>query len=185
MKKLRLLLALCVAGFLFSTNVMAQDGAVAGQAVTYTLPAMAIVDIEGIAPALTFVVPTEAGDAIAPVSNSATWLNYTSVIATGLTNKVSVALNKAMPVSTTLKVTAAADVAGGNGTVGAASAQITLSTAAQVIISTIGSCYTGTGTAKGHNLTYEWSVNAAGYATLVSNTTASDVTVTYTIAGTL
>jgi len=185
MKQCKFLLISGGAFLFFSANVMAQDTQEAGQAVTYTIPAMAILDIEGTAPALSFVVPEQAGSPIAAVTNNATWLNYTSVIVTGTTNKVSVALSQAMPVSTTLKVTAGADAAAGNGTMGTAPAPVTLSAIAQDIITGIGSCYTGDGISKGHNLTYEWSVDAAGYAALVTNAQASDVTVTYTIAASI
>jgi len=166
---------------LVTTNAMAQDGAEAGEAVTYSLPAMEILDVEGLAPTLTFVVPTEAGTAIGEVTSNTSWINYTSIIETGSTNKVSVILSgTAVPVGTTLKVVAAAHAGTGDGTYGTPAATVTLSQTAQDLITTIGSCYTGTGNANGHQLTYTWSVNPDAYASVVA-AGAADITATYTI----
>lgn len=169
---------------LVTTNTMAQDTSEAGEAVTYSLPAMKILDVEGVAPTLTFAAPTEAGTAIVDVTSNTSWINYTSIIATGTTNKVSVVLSgTAVPAGTTLKVVAAAHAGTGNGTYGTPTAVVTLSAIAQDLITTIGSCFTGTGNTNGHQLTYTWSVNPAAYATVVA-AAAADITATYTIVAT-
>jgi hypothetical protein len=167
-----------------TTNAMAQDTFQAGEAVTYSLPAMAILDVEGTAPTLTFAVPTEAGTVIDAVSSSTSWINYTSIIATGTTNKVSVILSgTAEPAGTTLKVVAAAHAGTGDGTYGAPTTVVTLSQTAQDLITTIGSCFTGSGNANGHQLTYTWSVDADKYETVVAAAGAA-ITATYTIVAT-
>ncbi len=181
MKKLGLLFTMVGAAFLLTTNVMAQDTGEAGEAVTYSLPAMKILDIEGTAPSLTFAAPAEAGTAVEPVTDNASWLNYTSVIATGTTNKVTCVLSgTAVPTSTVLKVTAAAHAGTGNGTYGTTANQVTLSTSAVDVITGIGSCWTGDGNLNGHQLTYEWSITSSAYAALVT-AGAADITATYTI----
>ena len=185
MKKLTFLVGLMVVAMgLFTTNVFAQDTNEAGETVTYTLPAMAILDVEGTAPTLTFAAPAEAGDAVADVTSNGSWINYTSIIASGSTNKVTAEISAgSVPTSTTLKVVAAADASAGDGTVGTPAAQITLSGTAQDLITGIGSCYTGDGSSAGHNLTYTWSVDADGYASVA--TANASLTVTYTITASL
>jgi len=169
--------------FMLNTNVMAQANE-AGESVSYTLPSMAVLDIEGTAPSLTFTAPT-AGSSVAAVTSSESWINYSSVVEVLSTNKVTVSISAGtVPISTTLKVSAAPDAGNGNGAVGTPSSQLTLSGVAQDIITNIGSCYTGDGANSGHQLIYEWSVDADGYSNLVS-TSGNDITVTYTITATI
>lgn len=184
MKKGLLYLGMIVVVMGFATgNVNAQDTNEAGEAVNYTLPAMKILDVEGVAPTLTFVAPSESGTAIADVTSNTSWINYTSIVATATTNKVSVAITGTVPAGTTLKVVAAAHAGTGDGTYGTPASAVTLSTTAQDLITAIGSCYTGTGNTNGHQLTYTWSVNPASYATVVA-ATGSAINATYTIVAT-
>jgi len=185
MKKVTFYLGMMVVSMgMFTTNVFAAgDGTEAGEAVTYDLPAMKILDVEGTAPSLTFVAPDESGSAIAEVTSNTSWINYTSVIESGSTNKVTVALTGTVPAGTTLTVVAA-DAVGGNGNFGTPAAAVTLSATAQDLITEIGSCYTGDGDTNGHQLTYTWSVDAGGYANVVA-ASGSDITATYTIEATL
>ncbi len=168
---------------LVTTNAMAQDTYEAGEAVSYSLPAMRILDLEGVAPTLTFVAPIQAGAAIADVTSSTSWINYTSIIESLATNKVSVAITGTVPAGTTLKVVAAAHAGTGDGTYGTPTAAVTLSATAQNLITTIGSCYTGDGNTNGHQLTYTWSVNPASYASVVA-AAGTGITATYTILAT-
>jgi hypothetical protein len=183
MKKGLLYLGMMAVAMGFATsNVNAQE--FDGESVTYDLSAMAILDLEGIAPTLTFAVPSEAGSAIEAVTSEASWINYTSIIEEGTTNKVSVVLSgTAVPTGTTLQVVAAAHAGTGDGTYGTPTTVVTLSQIAQDVITAVGSAYTGTGDANGHQLTYTWSVDADAYATVVA-AAAADITATYTIVAT-
>ena len=182
MKKVMLYLGMVVVCLgLFAPNVFAQDTGEAGQAVSYDMPAMKILALKGSAPSLTFVAPANAGAAIAAVTNDSTWINYTSVVdSTSATNKVTVAISGTVPVGTTLTVAAASDAGAGNGTVGSPAGTVTLSSTAQDLITSIGSCYTGDGDGSGHQLTYTWSANSDDYADIVAGS-GSDITATYTI----
>lgn len=184
MKKLGLFFTMMVGAFcLFTTNIMAQT--TAGDIITYEIPAMANIAIAGSAPSFTFAAPAP-GAPVAAVTSNTSWINYTSLIEDASTNRISAEISAGtVPTSTTLKVTAATDAAGGDGTVGTVSSIITLSETPQDIITSIGSCYTGVGDTKGHQLTYEWSVDATGYAALKTAASASDITITYTIAATI
>lgn len=187
MKKVLLFVGMMVVTMgLVTTNVVAQDTGEAGDVVTYELDAMRILDIEGTPPALHLVKPDEAGAAVPDVTSDLSWINYTSIVVEGTTNKVTVVLTKVPPTFTTLKVVAASHAGTGNGTYGTPSSVLTLAStsAAQDIITAIGSCWTGTGNANGHKLTYTWGITAGSYATAFSVVSAADITATYTIIAT-
>ncbi|MCG8483115.1 MAG: hypothetical protein MJA31_07390 [Clostridia bacterium] len=145
-------------------------------------------DIEGANTSITmtFGAPAsdEAGSPLSdPSSNSSLWLNYSSIVgASGETRSITVKLDNAVSEGT-LTVQAASDAGNGLGSVGTAAASaITLSTTAQNIVTGIGSCYTGSGTSNGHQLTYSLSLTttSSNYSNLVHNTN-NQYTVTYTI----
>lgn len=186
MKKLALIFVavLMMAGF--TNKVVAQDTHTFGDVITYQLDAMRILDIEGTAPSLHLIKPDEAGAPVPDVQANNSWINYTSIIGTGLTNKVTVVLTKVPPTFTTLKVIASAHAGTGNGTYGIPSTELTLASAsvAQDIITGIGSCWTGTTDANGHKLTYTWGITPGAYASAVSVASANDITATYTIIAT-
>jgi hypothetical protein len=174
-----------------STSIgFAQDGADDTHTVTITVPTVALVDIEPAASknlTILFVAPTEAGEALTdPDDDTTLWLNYSSIKSgAATTNTVSVKLDALLP-GVDINVTAGADAGGGDGDVGTpAGAALTLTTADQVIVSAIGSSYTGDGATNGHNLTYSvdgaTTGGTAAYADLVA-AAGSAVTVTYTIS---
>ena len=165
---------------MFTTKVMAQDVLTAGDAVTYTMPEMKLLAVAGTAPALTFVAPAN-GAAIADVTSSGSWLNYTSIVSGILKNRIQVKITGTVPAGTTLKVVAAAPAATGDGAKGTSGSEVTLDATDKNLITLIGSCYTGTGASSGAQLTYTWSVNSDGYADLRSNAEASNISTVYTI----
>ena len=67
---------------------------------------------------------------------------------------------------------------GAKGTTGAGQSQ-TLGTQGKVVVSGIGSCYTGNGSGYGHKLGYSIDVNDADYSKIVAKSHV--ITVTYTI----
>jgi len=171
-----------------STSIgFAQDNEDDTHTVTITVPTVALVDIEPAASknlTILFVAPTEAGLPLAdPVDDTSLWLNYSSII-TASANTVSVKLDALLP-GVDINVTAGADAGGGDGDVGTpAGAALTLTTADQVIVSAIGSSYTGDGINNGHNLTYSVdgaTTGTANYEDLVA-AAGTAVTVTYTIS---
>ena len=166
----------------------AQDTKTDNHTVAITIPEVSLLDIElSTSKNLTmnFVAPTEAGNAItAPLTNTTLWLNYSSIVEpTGVdaSRTVSVKASAIIP-GVDLKVTAGADAGAGAGTKGTPVAGgVTLTTIDQTLISGIGSCWTDTGTSKGHQLTYAVGLtSAATYGSLLSGTTT--ITVTYTLS---
>lgn len=182
MKKVIFILAMAT-GFVNAS--FGQDNSSDVHTVAISIPEVALVDVEPAASkniSLAYTAPTEAGLGITGATNSNLWLNYSSIKSTILnpTRTVSVKVDQVIA-GANLKVTAAADVAAGNGTVGTpAGSALTLSTTDQTLVSGIGSCYTGDGASKGHNLTYAIDLTGT-YADLDANNDATLV-VTYTIS---
>jgi hypothetical protein len=188
MKKLSLII---VTVFVFgvATITKAQDSESANHNVAFTVPNFAILDIEttGNNADITLSLSEtdlEAGSEFdfSSATNSDLWLNYTALTdKTGAnvnTRKVSVQLDDAIP-GINLKLAVAEDVSAGDGQTGGslATSAITLTTSSKDIINEIGSCYTGNGASKGHNLTY--SLEADNYSEIEAG--SQSVTVTYTI----
>lgn len=174
------LIALTIAALFISNTSSAQDGLTATHLIAYTVPKVALVDIEGPSSiSLTLVPPTEAGLGMdMSATNSSLWMNYSSTTASSATNTVSVKSSITLP-GVDLKVLASTDAGGGDGTVGSPSSIVTLSTTDQNIITNIGTCYTGDGVNKGHNLTYSLATTA--YNLIKFTATPASITVTYTI----
>jgi hypothetical protein len=179
MKKITLI-AVAFAALFVSSSVSAQDGLSAKHQISYTVPKVALVDVEGASTiSLTLVAPTEAGEGMdMSASNSDLWLNYSSTTEAKYTNTVSVKTDVTLP-GVDLNVQASKDNGQGAGTVGNPNSMITLGTKDQTIIDAIGTCYTGDGVKAGHNLTY--SLNTTDYSQINYSAKPTSITVTYTI----
>lgn len=179
--------------YLFLSTIMlpvivsAQDNAIFEHTIGVSIPEVALVDIESSGStnlSMNFTAPNEAGSPItAPEANITLWLNYSSIkSANDPTRTISVKLNALIP-GVDINVTAADASGAGDGTLGTPSAKLTLTASDQVIISGIGSAYTGDGASNGHNLTYEVGFGdgtAADYADL--EVSSNSATVIYTIS---
>lgn len=163
---------------IFSCTFLAQT--TGNRAVGVTLPVVTLMDIEPPGNiSFNFSAPTEAGNpVIAPVSNTSKWLNYTSAVAAaGLPRRITASINQIIP-GIDIKIQAAAASGSGGGVLGTPSAQLTLNTTSQTIISGIRGAYTGNGANNGHRLTLTLSANT--YANLSARTN-TPVVITYTI----
>jgi hypothetical protein len=189
MKKLSFA-ALAIIGLGLQSSFAQTDTKTDNHTVGITIPEVALLDLElstskDITMAFTAPSPSEAGNPIvAPANNTSLWLNYSSIVeATGadVARKVTVKTSATIP-GVSIKVTAGADAGAGAGTKGTVVAGgVTLTTSDQDLITGVGSCWTDTGTSKGHQLTYALSLtSAATYGSLVAGTTT--VTVTYTLS---
>lgn len=179
-----------MASLAIALNVSAQDTNTDNHTITITIPEVAIVDIEPSAAkniTMGFTAPSEAGlPLLGPADNSTLWLNYSSIqSAADDTRSVSVRLDAELP-GIDINVIAAPAAGAGEGTLGTPSQQLTLTSADQIIISGIGSAYTGDGVSNGHNLTYALALGGSSgaisaYEDLVATPTV-EATVTYTIS---
>lgn len=128
-----------------------------------------------------------AGSPISPATNSNMYLKVTSIVAAGTTCKITAIItNGTVPTGTILKlVSASGTTTNSQGTLGSAiSTPITLNkTSDQTIINGIGSCYTGTNTTDGYNLTFTWQPDRTTYYLINAPSSGStSVTVKFTIA---
>lgn len=174
-----------IAGLLFMLFIT--DGILFAQTtgsknLSFTLPAISLIDIEPSGNlSLTVTAPNEAGNpVVAPAANRSKWINYTSAIQTGGNTKhITASISSKIPgFDVTLSAAAASGL--GGGTLGTPTGQITLSTAAQTIISGIGGAYTGDGTNNGHQLTISIVPIINSYS-LIKAQSNTQVQITYTI----
>lgn len=166
--------------FIISANLYSQTTGNSNVAVT--LPIVTLMDIEPAgAITMTFSNPGVAGNPIiSPAANTTKWINYTSAIALGgVTRKITASINTLIP-GIDMKIQAATASGSGGGTLGTPSAQLTLNTTSQTIISGIGGAFTGNGANNGHRLTISVSANTNTYSNLSARTN-TPVVITYTI----
>jgi len=164
--------------FIISSRLFGQT--TGNRTASVTLPVVTLLDIEPAgAIAMNFIAPTEAGRPIvSPAINTSKWINYTSAIAAGgLSRKITASVSPVIP-GIDIKIQAAAATGSGGGTLGTPSAQITLNTTSQTIISGIGGSFTGNGANNGHRLTISLSPNT--YSNLSARTNTA-VVIVYTI----
>jgi len=123
--------------------------------VTITIPSIMHIATTGDA-TLEVTDPGTAGDSYfgSAITDNSVWLNYT-VLASGSSNYITAEItNNSVPADVDLTLESAAPT--GFGTVGSAvGSAVTLDDeAAHTIIDNIGSCWTGTGSSNGAQLTY-------------------------------
>lgn len=188
MKKSNLLKTIVAGLTICSVSAMAQDTNKDKHNIDIKIPEVALLDIEAkSSTTLTFEgkAPTEAGLAIefGTDANKDLWLNYSSIVGskTEKSRDVTVQITSGtVPNGLSIEVAAEKDAGGGAGTVGTPAGTLTLSSAAQKIITGVGSCYTGDGTTKGHNLSYLVKLDNSKYGDLDFDQSGS-VEVTYTL----
>ena len=151
--------------------------------VTVDLQEVVSVAVAGTVSNLTLGAPTAAGGQPS-VTDSNSYLRYTSTVASGRARSVTAALVATLPpTGTQLRLQATAPTgAGASGAVGTSAGTITLGTTDQSILTGIGGCRTGTAAGEGARLNYTFSV--ANWATLTAATTRT-VTVRLTLTDAL
>lgn len=188
-KKIVLLISLVVLFFSFSTIVPAQNNNTAEMSITLKIPAIALIDfvVDGsqmITYSYSYSETNQVEQIITPTTGDKTWLNYSSIVKSGLTNYITAHISSgSLPADVSLNVLIGADVGAGAGLKGTSIGQIALSTFPQNIITNIGSCYTGRGINKGHQLTYIWE-NPDSYNYSLNYEEGNAIAVTYTITST-
>ncbi len=173
---------------IFASAVSAADNNTDNHKITIGIPNIALLDIEpdndGFDMDVTEAISSEAGNPLDfSVTNATKWLNYTSVVNSSQTRKITAQItNGTLPSGVTLKVQAATSTTG-FGTLGTTTGVKDLSTTTPVeVISGIGSCYTQNGANKGSLLSYSVVMddeNSSSWANLVA--ADYEVTITYTI----
>lgn len=125
--------------------------------VIISIPAIALLNFAGSDKGLTYIQGKGAEQIITPSTLDKTWINYSSIVDGNSTNTISVNISSGnLPVEVVVKLNVGKDNGAGGGSVGQPTGQVTLSQYPQAIITDIGSCFTGQGIQKGHQLTYSW-----------------------------
>ena len=125
--------------------------------VTVRIPAFSVVEFAGSEKRISFISGNGAEQIISPSTLDKTWLNYSSIVEGNSTNVISVNLSyKNLPAEISIKLNVGENVGSGAGKMGKPVGPILLTPYPQDIIVDIGSCYTGKGIHKGHQLTYSW-----------------------------
>ena len=190
-ENMKTLATLTFALFVFTSAVIAQDSDNDPHDMQLDVPSVAIVDLEAAAGTTIYMgpdAPTEAGQPVdfSTQVNTGIWLNYSSVKSSSQfpTRDIEVAITSGpLPNGVDLTVVAGAYSGSGDGTMGNPTGPVTLTSAPQVLINGIGSCYTGDGVNNGHNLTYSLSLSggAGSYAALDADN-SNTIQITYTIS---
>jgi hypothetical protein len=180
----------------FVLSVSAQDQSSDNHKVKFKIPEIALLDIEsgGADKTITLAIeaPSEAGLNVnlSNAINNSLWLNYTSIVnknssSLDNTRKVTAKISEgSIPSGLDIKVQAGIASADGKGNKGyPVGSGVVLNSTDQEIITGIGSCYTGNGNGKGHQLSYslELKNNGNDFNLLDNNLDNSEITVTYTI----
>jgi hypothetical protein len=128
--------------------------------------------------------PNNIEQVITPNTTDKTWLNYSSIVNPGATSYITVNISSgSLPADVSLRVLVSEDAGLGSGSAGTTVGEITLSSYPQNIIVNIGSCFTGNGLSKGHQLTYIWD-NPEGFNYSYNYENGEPIAVTYTISST-
>ncbi len=131
----------------------------ATQSVTMTVSSICVVDVTGNPPTLAIVAPGTGGATPSNATDTSTYVQYTSTVATGTTRNLSAKIGAGdiIPAGCSLKLTVTPS---GGTNEGSTAGQITLSSTASNIVTGIGSCATGTGGTDGAQLSYSLEVTA-------------------------
>lgn len=167
--------------------LIAQDYNSEEHQIIIEIPEVALLDLESNSSSTILLSADAANSAgmdldFSTVNDNSIWLNYSSIIGEGFNSSrnVNVVVSGLIPEGVRLKLLTSTDVGQGNGDVGVPLSGVILSNQPQNIISNIGSCYTGEGVFKGHQLTYSLELDEArNYADL--SILSVPLTVTFTL----
>ena len=150
------------------------------QTVTMQVNAISVLAVTGNPSTLTVSAPAVGGDTPANASDNATYVQYTSTVGASNARKLTAAWggSDAAPAGCSLKLTATPS---GGTNQGSTAGQITLSSTAQDIVTTIKSCATGTGGTSGTQLTYLLSIDTMT-SLVAAESKSATVTLTLTDA---
>jgi len=174
-----------ILGFFLTNSILAQKEVESVKLpVQMSIPSAASLSLTG--SDLQFSITGKGTEQIISTSTvRSVWINYSSVVDVNSTNAISVNLstwNLPAEVAITLKV--GPDAGAGFGQTGTPTNSIVLSTYPQVIISNIGTCFTGQGIKKGHELSYTWVLRPGFDSEILTegDLVGLRVAVTYTIS---
>lgn len=162
-------------------DICAQNN-VARMSLNLDIPAVSIIDFAGTENKISFNSGKGAEQIITPSTFDKTWLNYSSIVEENTTNIISVNLSAwNLPSNMAIRLKVGENAGAGAGATGKPVGQILLSKYPQQVITGIGSCYTGRGIKKGHQLIYTWEGLFPADEDEDSSIDNIEIAVTYTI----
>ena len=172
---------------LIAQDVFSQNNG-KGHRVRISIPEVAMLDLESNGTKDIVLSPVVSNEAGAPIdfdniNDNSVWVNYSSIVgsASEQTRNVVVSLSDEVPPGVNLKVYASEYSGNGNGKFGSPTGELILTTTPTELISSIGSCYTGNGPNKGHQLTYSLELISDEDYRLLDFDKSNTLTVTYTL----
>jgi len=166
----------------FGQSVLAGDTI----SIAITVNPIALIKVSGTALQFTVEEPGAAGDlpVITDTANDPTYIQYTSVVASGGTRTIDVQSDAKMPAGLKLNIRAGTPTGhGGVGTPAAGGVMIDdayTATTDETLISGITSCATGSGGTQGPAIYYTLSIEEKTFANLTTDGAAA-ITLTYTL----
>ncbi|MFA6260565.1 MAG: hypothetical protein WC760_03795 [Bacteroidia bacterium] len=180
---------LFIFGFILSGSVFAQRRNTAKMNLTCNIPAIALVDfassdLRTVTYNSSLLDPNQVEQLVSDgATDGTTWINYSSIVRNGTTNYITAEVSSGeLPGDMTLNLYVSPDNGEGAGSKGTACGQMVLTSYPQIIISNIGSCFTGRGLNRGHHLRYEW--RSIDNENVIEKPHGNIVSVTYTISST-
>ena len=168
---LSLFLCCCL---LFGIDVIGQVST-AGDNLALTVASTVLIGTNSPTISMSLQPVTAAGAKLSSVSNSSLYIKISSVVPSGTARKVTVKLlSGTIPAGTQITLQPASctttNSAGALGTV--VSSPVVVSSVDQNLITNIGTCYTGTGSSDGYNMTFNWGIvnPSTAYGQVVSST---------------
>jgi len=184
MNKFQFALFLILVSFLIPGRTVAQSYT-AGDLITLHVQDFSLIDTNH-APVNLTLSASVAGTPVQSVSNSDMYVKISSIVPGGTNRSITARISSGtVPPGTKLSLVAApsttANSGGSLGTV--VSTPMNLSSADQILVNSIASCYTGTGYNDGYRLTYTWYpyLPATNYNLIQATTTPTTITIVLTI----
>ena len=187
--KIATIVSVVVLFFSLSLNISAQTNNTAEIPLMMNIPSVALINFvvsndQMVTYSFSFTYPDNVEQIITPNTGDNTWINYSSVVNNGSSNYITVHLSSgSLPADVSLNLLIGEDVGAGAGKIGKGVGQIILTTYPQNIINDIGSCFTGSGLNRGHQITYIWE-NPESYNYSLNYENGKIIAVTYTISST-
>lgn len=183
MKKIILTLAVLAVSLSMGVKMQAQTNS-SDHAISLGLPEVALLGTQSGPVNLQLSGALAAGDAVeASKSDSSAYIQFSSVITDGSPRTLYAKYTGSIPAGTFLKALVKDPGINASGDYGTLIAtDVTLSNTDNILVTDIGSCYSGTAADDGYNLKYTWGLDnpEANYADIRATASAA-VTVTLTI----
>jgi len=183
MKKFTSIIVMLVAFSMITINLNAQDDATADHSLNMGIPEVCLLDTDPGAISLELTT-TEAGAAITGGTGTG-YAQVSSIVSAAETRTITASIT-GVPSGTSLSVDADIPTNGNEGGVlgtGTTGTALVNGAAAVVLVTGIGSCFTGTAASDGFVFSYVWDCAVGSYGTIVA-TTGSTATVVLTITDT-